>query len=422
MIAVPTTARRISWGDSLLNVARGCAVVTAAALPFSTALTNVALALMLLAWLASGRIGAQVQAMARHPVAIGAALWIVLLWLGVSWSDAGLDTAANVIGKYLKLMYLAILVVLLEPRRWRTLVLLTFFASVGVLLVLSFGVYFGVPGLPLPNEVQGAIVLRNHITQGLMMALLALAAMAWALSTEVRWQRLACWALAAVAVIDIAVLIHGRTAYLMLAGLLVWIGVLHSGLRGALIALVLGATTATLAYAFVPTVAKRAQQIAVDLRALEHGDQLTSTGIRLHFYRRAGEIVAAHPLIGAGTGAWPIEYERRSEHDPPPLRKVSGLGNPHSEYLLVAVQFGALGLAALAASGIALYRLARRLPLPQRWIACGTVIAFAIGCLLNSLLWDATEGAIFAVLFGALLAGLPHSAQHSADRTQAARQ
>lgn len=377
----------------------------AAVLPFSTAATNVFMALALLAWLASGQVLASVRAMARQPVAIGALLAVLALCAGALWSSAPPEAWAEAISKYRKLLLLALLVVLLGDWRWQRRVLLTFFGSVTVLLLVSTGIYLGVPGLPAMDAGQGAIVRRSHITQSTMMALLLLAMLVWAWRTRLPWQRVLALAIGALALLNVLTMIHGRTGYLVVAALLLWAGLQRFGWKGAVAALALGTAAAVTAYSVVPSVRQRVDMVRTDLSEYRSGDIVTSSGVRLHFYERAVQILREHPVLGTGTGSWSVEYERRNANDPEVLKTPSGLGNPHNDYLLIGVQLGLVGIALFVAALVALYRMAGKLPSARAWLARGTLVAYAAGALVNSFLWDATEGTIFVLLIGALFAG-----------------
>lgn len=69
------------------------------------------------------------------------------------------------------------------------------------------------------------------------------------------------------------------------------------------------------------------------------------------------------------------------------------------------MQLGLVGIALFVAALVALYRMAGKLPSARAWLARGTLVAYAAGALVNSFLWDATEGTIFVLLIGALFAG-----------------
>ncbi len=81
------------------------------------------------------------------------------------------------------------------------------------------------------------------------------------------------------------------------------------------------------------------------------------------------------------------------------------MGNPHNDYLLVAVQWGMVGLLLMLGALVALYRWASRLPGHSSWLAQASVVAYSAGALVNSYFWDAGEGMTFVLLWGALFAG-----------------
>jgi len=410
MPATPTPAPDLlapasRYGRTMLDAARWSVVGMAAVLPFSTAATNVFMALALIAWLASGQVLASVRLMARQPVAVGATLAVLALCAGALWSSAPPEAWAEAISKYRKLLLLALLVVLLGDWRWQSRVLLAFFGSVAVLLLVSTGIYLGVPGLPEMDWYQGAIVRRSHITHSTMMALLVLASGVFAWRTRVPWQRGVALAIAALALANMLTMIHGRTGYLLVAALLLWAGLQRFGWKGAVAALALGATVAVTVYSTVPSVRQRVDMVRSDLSEYRSGEIISSSGVRLHFYKRAIQILRDHPWLGTGTGSWSVEYERRNANDPEILKTFPGLGNPHNDYLLIGVQLGLAGIALFVAALVALYRLAGRLPTARAWLARGTLVAYASGALVNSFLWDAAEGTIFVLLIGALFAG-----------------
>jgi O-antigen ligase len=399
-----STHWRSRYSDACLATARGAAVLTAAALPFSTAATNVLLALVLLGWLASGRLLENIRAAARHPVAVGAAAVICCILLATLWSDATPADRADAVAGYRKLLLLVILLPLFDTPRRRAALLFAFLGGCVVLLATSVATYFGVAGLHA-DPLQGAIVRRNHITHGFMMALLAFAMATLAMHEERLAVRATTWVIAALALLNITLMTRGRTGWLVAAALLLMAAILRARWKGAAMAAVLTAALGAAAYMSIPAVQQRVDAATNDLAELERGNVDTPTGIRLHFYRRGLEIVRDNAAFGAGTGAWKIEYERRSGNDPAPLRQVSGLGNPHSDYLTTAVQFGLAGMLVHLTLVFALFVLAGRLPAPDMWMARGLVVAYAVGAVFNSFLWDFAEGHIVVLLLVALFGG-----------------
>jgi O-antigen ligase len=414
-----STPWRSRYSGACLATARGAAVLTAAVLPFSTAATNVLLALVLLGWLASGRLLENIRTAARHPVAVGAAAVICCTLLATLWSDATSADRADAVAGYRKLLLLVILIPLFDTPRRRAALLFAFLGGCVVLLLVSVATYFGVAGLH-PDPLQGAIVRRNHITHGFMMALLAFAMATLAMHEERPAFRLTAWAIAALALLNMTVMTRGRTGWLVAVALLLMAAILRARWKGAAIAAVLTAALGAAAYMSIPAIQERVDAGTRDVAELERGNVENSTGIRLHFYKRGLEIVRDHALFGAGTGAWKVEYERRSADDPERLRKVSGLGNPHSDFLTTAVQFGLVGMLVHLTLVFALFVLAGRLPAPDMWMARGLVVAYAVGAVFNSFLWDFTEGHIVVILLVALFGGasVPSRATRPAFSTQ----
>jgi O-antigen ligase len=67
----------------------------------------------------------------------------------------------------------------------------------------------------------------------------------------------------------------------------------------------------------------------------------SSVGLRITYARNSWEVIKKNPIIGVGTGDFPIEYEKIKIINTPGLRNTT---NPHNMYALVAMQLGALGI------------------------------------------------------------------------------
>ena len=147
----------------------------------------------------------------------------------------------------------------------------------------------------------------------------------------------------------------------------------------------------------------RVKEIIFDLKK-EGADRpaSTSAGYRMEFYRNTLTLIEKNPLFGTGTGSFPAAY----------AELVEGTGknqsrNPHNEFMLITVQTGIVGLAALLWLFWQQWRLAPLLPTPmERGLAQGLVVMMGIICMLNSALLDHTEGLLYAWLTALLYAGL----------------
>jgi O-antigen ligase len=70
----------------------------------------------------------------------------------------------------------------------------------------------------------------------------------------------------------------------------------------------------------------------------------TSVGLRLNFAINSWEIVKKNPILGVGTGDFPMEYKKINLINSP---EAANTTNPHNMYTLVLVQFGLVGLVSM---------------------------------------------------------------------------
>ncbi|MDA0911733.1 MAG: O-antigen ligase family protein [Proteobacteria bacterium] len=135
----------------------------------------------------------------------------------------------------------------------------------------------------------------------------------------------------------------------------------------------------------------------------------TSAGIRLGFYHTALGIFEHKPqriLYGCGTGAQTqcsthfINSEIPS-HDKKYYRVIN---NPHNQYIYFAMQSGVFALLAFLFLLVTTFYYAKDMPMMMRNNARILIIAFAIGCLVNSWILDIGPGFIFCFLLPVVLA------------------
>lgn len=130
----------------------------------------------------------------------------------------------------------------------------------------------------------------------------------------------------------------------------------------------------------------------------------SSSGIRLHLWRRAVQSMAESPVLGSGIGSWTSEFNRLETQRASVPQQAAPLGNPHQEYLHWGVQLGIPGLLLLLALITAFWRDTLTMETPVAHAARSLIAALAVACLFNSSLYDALIGDFFCVALGLLLA------------------
>jgi len=395
-------------------MARWAAVGLGFSIPLGVALNNTLLGLTLAGWLASGRLREKFLAF-RHPAVIAALTLFALIALGTLYGEASPASAALYLRKHTDLLLIPVFLFLFRDALVRRHAILAFAGSLALVLAMSYLIKTGLaPAIPFVHgNMVNPVVFKEHLTHNILMAF-AVFLFAWLALNAVSVQARLAWAiLTTLAFVNVTIMVHGATGYLVLGSLLLLLGYRLFGWRG------LGATllgTIALAVALMAVTnpfQQRVKKIALELKEWR-ADQpaQTSTGWRLEFYRNTLAIIAEHPLVGVGTGGFPSAY----------AEKVKGTGqvatqNPHNEFLLITAELGLAGLVALLWLFTRQWRLAGRLDTSlESELARGLIVTMVIGCMLNSLLLDHTEGLLYAWLTGVLYGGLKLTASQEGAR------
>jgi O-antigen ligase len=386
------------------TTARASAIALGASIPFTVALNNIFLAITLLAWLSSGHYRQRCAAFVQ-PVAIVAMALFGVVALATFHGLADTHLALIHLKKYADLAFIPVFLSLFRDNRSRLLALQAFALSLAAILSLSYLLKSGV-ALALPAIVgnpQYPVVFKEHLTHNILMAF-AVFLYAWlAVSAKSAWGKSVWCSLALLALINVTVMVHGATGYLVFGGLLLLLGYRYIGWRGILMSIFVLALIASALMTFSNPFEQRVNKIATEWRQWQPNQPAkTSTGWRLEFYRTTLSVIADQPILGVGTGGFAAAY----------AKKVEGTGkvatqNPHNEFLLMWAQLGIAGLALLIWLFWWQWRLAADLPTRlESELARGLVVTMVIGCMFNSLLLDHTEGLFYAWLTGVLYGGL----------------
>ncbi len=399
------TPHHPAYALRMLDAARVCLVVAAGSLPLSTAATNAFAVLAFLCWALSGQWGSALRAIAAEPPAWLGCVLFAALAAGIAWSRVPAAEASGALLKYRNLLLFGVVMFLCADARWRERLLGAFFAGALVLLVLSYAVWLGLlqyvdaRGF---SSTENAVLLKNSITHGFLMSLLAYGAAVYALRSA-GWRRWALVLVALLAAANVWIAVQGRTGYLVMAVLVLWLAYSRWSFRGLAAALLALAVLLSAAYQWAPVFKGRVTQAVAEARGyrVQSHPGETSIGSRLHFWKRSAQWLAGHPLLGAGTGGWAEAFYEATEGDDASMHNRDR-DHPHNEYVHLAVQLGPMGLVLFIALLAAALVRAGRLPDEYAALAQGFVIAYAVGSLFNDLFFDTTEGHLWAVLGGGL--------------------
>lgn len=387
------------------------------AVAFSTALTNVFVGLGYLAFLFAVATHAPLRALLRRwqlllPGLLALAL-LALYLLAAGWTIAPHADLLTALKKYSRLLILPMVIALAwRDERLPRRALAYCLAGIGVLVA---SIYLTSVGL-MPSSSLGwwrvsadardAFVFRNHISIGILLGFASSAALLIA-SHAPDWRRRApALAGAALAGLPIMFLSQGRTGFVVLLIGIITVFLLRVRLTPLRVLAALAALSlaAMAVYATSHNVKSRTDDM---VNEIEHNHVNSPNGVRMSFFEVGAQTFAAHPLIGVGTGGFAQVYAPTAIRNwPAGSDMAQARHQPHSEFMLVAVQLGVLGLvvyfgmlASLARAGV----LARGSVDGDIVILLLTI--YTITSAFNSLLWDTTEAHWFLLLAGCLYVG-----------------
>jgi O-antigen ligase len=369
-------------------------IATCFFIPFSTAFTALFSMLAVLFWILSGEFLKLPQTVKNSPVSLVALLLFLLFVIGLAYSPADLADGLSNLKKYRELIFFPIVISLLSGKQWaRTAAEYSFIAGCIVLMLVSFGM-----SLSLITSHRFGNSLVYHITHSFFMAILVYWS-AQRATEESRQDRYFWLFTGAVALANLTFLAPGRIGMLVLIFLAVLYTVQHFSLKMQLIGFMLLATISATLYLSSDNVSKRINEAIDEIQTYQQGSARTSMGMRLDWYNDCLILFKEKPVFGHGTGGFEVAHDKLIEGT-----TIKRTGNPHNEYLFIAVQLGAVGLSLflllLATMIFSSFKLAK----PERWMLQGIVVSMAVGCTLNSFLYDSQQGHYFVFLSSVFLA------------------
>ena len=221
-------------------------------------------------------------------------------------------------------------------------------------------------------------------------------------------RRLAAAALivAAIFVANIVFMATARSTLLVMAVLLLLFGFLQFRWKGVLAVVLLAVALASVSWVASPYLRERVTDLIEETQDYRASGAATSVGLRLEFWKKSADFVAAAPLVGHGTGTIGALFRRDSAGHRGAGAVVTD--NPHNQILAVAIQLGLVGAAVLIAMWIAHLALFRERTLIA-WFGLTIVVGNIVSCLFHTHIVDTGQGWLYVfgvgMLGGAVLGG-----------------
>lgn len=386
-----------------IDAARWAAITGACTAMVSPPLCNAAIVVMLLCLMASGQAMARLRQAMTQPLAIGAAIVVVVVALGMLWGSVPWGDRLKAFYTWRKLWIIPLLLALLGPPLWKQRMIAAYVAVCAAAALASFALA-AATGPPSTSTSGLAVsLLRNHAAQSMAFATGAFLAL-WAAS-QPQWStriRLAAFAASVVLALNLAFVTPGRSGYLALAVMLLVAAAasLRSWRNAVLVAALAGLFAGAVAVS--PVARDRLDQGVQEWQSARTATQYSSMGIRAVIYENALELVRQRPWLGVGSGGFGAAYAERVKDRYGDWRAMPSV-DPHNQYLFFLAEQGIVGLIAFL-SFIALALVDRGDGGPTRLIAIGMLAAWCATSLLSSHFQTFAEGHLLAFFLAAMLA------------------
>jgi O-antigen ligase len=372
-------------------------VLTAAALPWSTSATAILVLLWLALLIPTIEAAPFVRCLA-HPACILPLALFALAVLGLLWSEAPWADRLHGLNPVSKLLLVPFLLYRFRHSQRGHWVFISFVASCALLMALSWIVLFD-PALKVTRTLSDGVPVKNYIDQSQEFALCAFALALPALTAlrQRRWfMLLALFALIGAFIVNLLFVASARTALIYMPVLLIVFAMRYLS-RRAMVALFAGTVVvAAFAWTSSPYLHKRVTDIFIEYQSYET-NTLASTAQRLTYWRKSLKFIASAPLLGHGTGSIRGLFEQDAIGETGLRADV--VSNPHNQTLNAGIQWGLFGVIILYALWFSHLRLLSE-PGLAGWIGLAVVVQNVISSLLNSHLFDFTEGWIYVLGVG----------------------
>src|SRR5262245_20602411 len=391
---------RVVDRERLERTADWLAIAVAVSFPWSTSLSGILIGLWCIAVIPTLDLRSL-----RWAVALPAAAFPLLLFaygiIGMAWGGASFDVQWGSIKPTLRFLAIPLLFIQFHRSERGMWVLGGFLASCTVLLVVSW-LLTAWPVYVRPGNLYPGVPVKDYIVQSgefliCAFALTHLSITAW---RDGRWRAtLVLAALALVFLLNIAFVATARSTLVIFAVLLVVVALQRFDWKGGVAVLMAGAGFAGLAWVSSSWLRARVFAVAEEIQVYQSQDEVTSSGLRLEFWRKSIKLIAAAPVFGHGTGTVLERFRELASEGEGASSVVTD--QPHNQTFQIAIQLGLAGAAVLFGVWISHLLLFRGGGLVA-WLGVGMVVQNILSCIFNTYLLEFTLGWIYVFGVGVL--------------------
>lgn len=386
-------------------------LVLGISISISTALTSIFAVLLLILFFFSGNYQTKFLLIKRFYI------WPVILlliigFISILYSPLQLSEAFSWAMKFYKLLIIWAIAYFCwkYPQHINKLLSAFFIGVICNVIAIFINYYFLTPQSAISFSGATFPAAQSHFVTGFIFAIAAFMLFSMALTSTQKRYRYLYLILGIITICAELGLNTSRTGYLIEFSILAVGFFMKFRIKGIIAAAILIPIIFISFYQLSPNFQNRVGEAYKNTISYYDGSNTnTSVGIRLGFYHTALGIFEHKPqrlLYGCGTGAQTLcSTHFINQEIPKSERKYYRvINNPHNQYIYFLMQSGIIALVLFLWLLAAAFYYAKKLPSMEKNNLRIFIIAFAVGCLVNSWILDIGPGFIFCYLLPVLAA------------------
>ncbi len=387
-------------------------------MPLTVVGANSIIVIIVLLWLCSGNYKSKYNDIIGSKLMIASIVFYIMHIIGMFWTE-DLKWGFHILHKMWYFLLLLPVLYNIVNKEYTKYYIYAFLIAIALTLILSYLVWFEVIGSFMHAEPKNPTPFMSHVSYNPFLAC-AIYLVAYEIFFNKKLSKLMLWLYSFFLVIMVInmFITEGRAGQIMFfAAMAILIVQYFIGQRiKALIAIsILLPGVFLTAYQTSDIFTQRVDQainqfvgfdeiIDLDVTKKPHDVSYfyhqTAVGARMLFTMNSWKLFTENPLLGVGTGDFPIEYKKINELN---SKGAPEANNPHNMYVLVLVQLGAVGL--LSMLSIFYYQIKLSFNNPSRFIrdfGIALPLLFLLIMLSDSYLLGHYTGLLF-VFFSSFL-------------------
>lgn len=384
------------------------AFLTGAAIPLSTALQNLTLALIFVVTLCSSEMRYQVGKALKNKLVITSILLYLVILLWTFKSPAPHKDIVHMVIKMRTFLLLPFILAFFSVTNNRLSAcygfafgaIVTCFMSIVFFITKARILNAGVE--PWTGPFGDWAVFRYHTYHNYfiaMMILVMVSTLVYYGKTLSKNSKIFIYVVMLFSVIDVLYIVQGRAGQILFIIMLGLLFLLWNFRKGMIILAIIGVASLAVIYTS-PAIHSGIQRTETDINQYDEGNARTSVGARIQFEKYSERLIRKAPLMGYGTGSFHYEYQKYTGFvgDAAPR-------HPHNDFYWLWIELGILGpiLLALIVFLVCYYGIKQKTP--EGRLAAVVSISYAIGALQGGFFTDNISGAAFVIIIGILLSG-----------------